>query len=259
MLHSDLLEHPKLRHGFFTRQGGISRGVYTSLNCGPGSADDPAHVVENRRRVVERLAEDLISTDLPLCSLYQVHGPAVVHVTAPWDAANRPEADAMVTDRPGIALGILTADCTPVLFADPQAGVVGAAHAGWKGALYGVLGATITAMERLGASRSRIQAAIGPTIAQESYEVSAAFRATFLEQDPGHARFFVPGRDSDHAQFDLPGFVAARLLAEGIGGLDDLKLDTYADSRRFFSFRRTTHHGEADYGRQISAIMVAPI
>lgn len=259
MLHSDLLDHPRIRHGFFTREGGVSRGVYTSLNCGPGSGDDPAHVAENRRRAAERLAGTTAGRTVPpLCSLYQVHGADVVSVTEPWNAEDRPKADAMVTDRPGLALGILTADCTPVLFADIEAGVVGAAHAGWKGALGGVLAATVTAMERLGADRSRIRAAIGPTIAQGSYEVSADFRATFMAADPAYARFFVPAPRQGHARFDLPGFVRDRLAAAGITAIDDLKLDTYGDSRRFFSFRRTTHHGESDYGRQISAIMIAP-
>lgn len=257
MLQSALLAHSRLRHGFFTREGGVSGGIYASLNCGAGSGDDPRHVTENRRRVAERLAGGAV----PLCSLYQVHGPAVVHVTAPWDAAGRPQADAMVTDRPGIILGILTADCTPVLFADADAGVVGAAHAGWKGALGGVVAATVAAMERLGAARARITAAIGPTIAQGSYEVSAEFRSAFTATDPAFARFFAPAaRDAareTHAQFDLPGFVRHRLLAEGLGAIDDLGLDTYADATRFFSFRRTTHRAEADYGRQISAIMIA--
>lgn len=252
MLHSELLEHPNIRHGFFTRTGGISRGIYTSLNCGPGSGDNPDHITENRRRVAERLAGHAV----PLCSLYQVHGSDVVSVTEPWDNQSRPKADAMVTDRPGIALGILTADCTPILFSDPEAGVVGAAHAGWKGAFGGIVSSTVAAMEDLGARRDRIKAVIGPTIAKPSYEVSAEFRNAFLTYNLNYEKYFDVTREGSHAQFDLPQFVSDRLQEEGIAAIADLKLDTYSDSRQFFSFRRTTHQNATDYGRQISAIMI---
>lgn len=249
-LTSPTLQSDAIAHGFFTREGGVSQGLYAGLNCGPGSGDDPAHVAENRRRAVRALG----AGDLPLCTLYQVHGPKVATVTEPWSDDARPEADALVTDRPGIALGILTADCGPVLFADEKAGVIGAAHAGWKGAFYGVLEATVAAMEALGASRANIHAALGPTIAGPSYEVDAAFRERFLAADPGHDRFFQPSERAGHALFDLPRFIEARLSALDLGAVADLGQDTYAAPERFFSYRRTTHRGEADYGRQISLI-----
>ena len=246
---SPLLDQPGVAHGFFTRQGGVSKGIYASLNCGPGSGDEAAAVEANRRRVVERL----LGGPGPLATLYQVHGREVVTVTEPFPAGHRPQADALVTRTPGIAIGILTADCTPVLFSDPAAGVIGAAHAGWKGALLGVIEATIEAMEAQGATRQRLCAVIGPTIAQASYEVDEGFRARFVEADPWYARFFAPGRPG-HAQFDLPGFVEHRLRAAKVGFIDNLGLDTYSDETRFFSYRRTTHRRETDYGRQISAI-----
>lgn len=239
-----------LAHGFFTREGGASKGLYAGLNCGPGSGDDPAHVAENRRRAVHAL----MGRDLPLCTLYQVHGRAVATVREPWADDTRPEADGLVTDRPGVVLGILTADCGPVLFADPQAGVIGAAHAGWKGAFHGVLEATVRAMEALGASRANIRATLGPTIAQPSYEVDGAFRECFIAADPDHARFFRASARAGHAMFDLPGFIEARLQALDLGAVAILAEDTYASPQRFFSYRRATHLGEADYGRQISLI-----
>lgn len=237
-----------VRHGFFTRRGGVSRGIYASLNCGPGSADDGAAVQENRRLVAEAL-----EAKHGLASLYQVHGRDVVVVGEEHDFGGRPKADGMVTTRRGIALGILTADCAPVLFADEQAGVIGACHAGWRGALAGVTDSTIAAMERLGAKRGRIRAAIGPLIRQSSYEVSASFRDQFLEASAASARFFAPGRRDGHWQFDLPGYLMQRLLDSGVSA-EDLGLDTCSDATRFFSYRRMTLSGETDYGRQISAI-----
>ncbi len=244
-----LLNQSGVAHGFFTRQGGASRGLYATLNCGPGSSDDPTAVEANRRRVVERL----LGSPGPLATLYQVHGRTVVTVTEPFPTGYRPQADALVTRTPGIVIGVLTADCTPVLFADPAAGVIGAAHAGWKGALLGVIEATIETMEAMGATREHICAAVGPTIAQASYEVDEGFRARFVEADPWYERFFIPGRPG-HTQFDLPAFVEHRLRAAKVGFIENLGLDTYADETRFFSYRRATHRREPDYGRQISAI-----
>lgn len=237
-------------HGFFTRRGGVSKGIYASLNCGPGSSDDPAAVQENRRRVAAALG----ATE-GLVSLYQVHGREVVVVGEDYDLSVRPKADGMVTTRRGIALGILSADCAPVLFADKEAGVIGACHAGWRGALAGVTDATIAAMEKLGGERRRIRAAIGPAIGQPSYEVSAPFRDTFLDAEADNARFFAAGRRDGHWQFDLPGYLLQRLQRAGVEA-QDLALDTCADPTRFFSYRRTTLAGEPDYGRQISAILL---
>jgi YfiH family protein len=239
ILHSNLLS--PVRHGFFTRKGGASSGIFDGLNCGIGSSDQSDCVHLNRSRVAAEVDVEA------LVSLKQVHSADVVRVESAPEI--RPEADAMVTDRPGLGLGILTADCAPVLFAAD--GVVGAAHAGWKGAVGGVLEATIKAMRDLGATR--IKAAIGPTIAQGSYEVGRDFVDRFLEDTPQNARFFAEGRDADHAQFDLPRFILNRLElaeieAEWIG------YDTYSDPDRFYSYRRATHHGEADYGRLISVI-----
>lgn len=235
-------------HGFLGRKGGVSRGVLSGLNVGLGSSDDRDAIAENRRRAVAAIAPGA-----QLVTLYQVHSAKVVEVTAPYADDARPQADAMVTSRPGLLLGILTADCTPVLFADTEAGVIGAAHAGWKGAFSGVLAATVDAMERLGAKRSRIAAAIGPCIARSSYEVDEGFRGRFLAADPENERFFSDGK-AGHAWFDLEGFNAAALAAAGIGRVEALGLNTYAAPDRFFSFRRATHRGEADYGRQLSAI-----
>ena len=235
-------------HGFLGRTGGVSTGVAGSLNVGLGSGDDPAAIAENRRR-----AAAAIAPGARLVGLYQVHSARCVTVTEPWDDDSRPKADALVTDRPGLLLGVLTADCAPVLFADPVAGVVGAAHAGWKGALGGVTDATLAAMIALGARTERIAAAIGPCIAQSSYEVDDAFRARFLSADPAKAAHFASGR-TGHWQFDLPGYLATRLAAAGVATVERLGLDTYSQEGRYFSFRRSTHRGEAAYGRQISAI-----
>jgi YfiH family protein len=239
-----------IAHGFFGREGGVSTGVYASLNCGAGSRDDPASVAQNRGRVAAALGEGT-----RLASLSQVHSP-LVHVAGPgWDAQARPEGDGLVTAMPGLALGILTADCAPVLFADAEAGVIGAAHAGWKGALSGVLEATVAAMEGLGAQRGRIAAAIGPAISAANYEVGAEFRGRFLEADPANARFFRAGRP-EHHHFDLQGYAASRLAGLGLVRLEVLAHCTYPEENGFFSFRRATHRGEADYGREISAILL---
>lgn len=235
-------------HGFLGRHGGVSTGVHAGLNVGLGSDDDRAAVLENRR-----LAAEAVCFGAQLVTLHQVHSADAIAVTAPFPDEARPHADALVTDRPGLLLGVLTADCTPVLLADTRAGVIGAAHAGWKGALGGVTDAVIEAMEKLGASRDRIVAAIGPVIARISYEVDDGFARRFEEVDPANERFFSPGRIG-HQQFDLEAFVAARLAAAGIGKVELLGLDTYANPERFFSFRRATHRGEAGYGRQISLI-----
>jgi polyphenol oxidase len=238
-----------IRHAFFTRQGGVSEGIYGSLNAGVGSQDAPDRVRENRRRMTAALGV----ADDALVSCHQIHSPEVLVAERPLTGGPRPKADAVVTRVPGIACGVATADCGPVLFADPEAGVVGAAHSGWKGAIGGVLEATIAAMEGLGAARSRIVTAIGPLIRQPSYEVSAAFVDQFVAADPAYDRFFAAGKPG-HAQFDLPGFIAHRLAAAGVASIDDLKLDTYPDAERFFSYRRATHRGEPDYGRHIAAI-----
>ena len=237
-----------LPHGFLGRRGGVSGGVVAGLNVGLGAGDDGAAVAENRARAVAAV--------LPggrLATVYQVHSPDCVIAAEPWDDAERPHADALVTDRPGLVLGVVTADCAPVLLADREAGVVGAAHAGWKGALGGVTDATIAAMEALGARRNAIAAAIGPCIAQASYEVDAGFRDRFIGESAGSASFFADGAP-DHFQFDLEGYIAARLEKAGIGSVERLGLDTYADPARYYSFRRATHRGELSYGRQISLI-----
>ena len=232
-------------HGFFGRAGGASEGVVAGLNCGWGAGDDPDVVAANRRR-----AADAILPGAPLVSVHQIHSPTAVVVDRPWPHEARPPADALVTAASGIVLGIVTADCTPVLLADKGAGVIGAAHAGWRGAHGGVIEATVAAMEGLGARPANIAAAIGPTISQASYEVDESFRANFAQTDE---RFFVAGRDG-HWQFDLPAYVASRLSGCGIERIEDLALDTYASEADYFSFRRATHRGEPTYGRQISLI-----
>jgi len=244
---------PRIRHAFFTRQGGVSEGIYASLNGGIGSSDEPERVRENRRRMAETLAV----RPEALISVHQVHSPDAVVVEGPW-RTERPRADAMVTTTPGLALAITTADCGPVLFADTQGGVIGAAHAGWRGAVTGVLESTLRAMERLGAERGRIVAVLGPTISQAAYEVGPEFVQRFAEEAPGHEGFFRPGEKAGHAMFDLPGFIGARLRAAGVGAFVDLGLCTYSDEERFFSYRRTTHRKEPDYGRLISAIALTP-
>ncbi|MET0589325.1 MAG: peptidoglycan editing factor PgeF [Novosphingobium sp.] len=237
-----------LPHGFLGRRGGVSIGVVGGLNVGLGSGDEAASVAENRRR-----AADAVLPGAPLVSVYQVHSPDCVTVSEPWGDDARPEADALVTDRPGILLGIVTADCAPVLFADREAGVIGAAHAGWKGALHGVTDRTIQAMEALGARRCAIVAAIGPCIAQPSYEVDGGFASRFLAADPANGTYFAAGQEG-RWQFDLEGYVAHRLESAGLGSVEKLGLDTYAAPERFYSFRRSTHRQEPAYGRQISLI-----
>jgi YfiH family protein len=237
-------------HGFLGRRGGVSTGECAGLNVGFGSNDDREAISENRKRAVAALLPGA-----ELVTVHQVHSAEVVAADRAWPQHERPRADALVTVRPGLLLGILTADCAPVLFDDEQAGVVGAAHAGWRGAFAGVTDSTIAGMERLGARREHIHAAVGPCIAQPSYEVDATFRERFLDADSANARFFVEG-SAGKPHFDLEAYVVHRLLAAGVGQVEGLGLDTYADADRFFSFRRATHHGEADYGRQLSAIAV---
>jgi polyphenol oxidase len=241
-----------IRHAFFTRTGGVSPGLYASLNAGVGSADDPHNVAANR----SRMAASLGVTAERFLTCYQIHSPDVVVADAPWEAQARPRADAIVTGRPGLAIGISTADCGPVLFADPDARIVGAAHAGWRGALAGVTDATIAAMERLGAARARIVAAIGPMIRQPNYEVGPDLMDRFIAADPANRQFFVPAARGGHFMFDLAGYVAARLATAGIGTICDLGACTYADPGQFYSYRRMTHRGEADYGRHVNAIVL---
>ena len=239
-----------VRHGFFTRRGGVSEGIYASLNCGNGSGDTADRVAENRRRAMAELGLDPAS----LLTVYQMHSPEVVTVTGPWSGPT-PRADAMVTSRPGVALGILTADCAPVLLADGQAGVIGAAHAGWRGALAGVVEATVAAMEALGAQAERMSAAIGPCIAQASYEVGPEFREPFLAADGANGALFVEGRNG-RPHFDLPGFVGRRLISSGVSQVAVLARDTCAEAEDFFSYRRSCKEGAPDYGRNLSAIAV---
>ncbi len=251
ILHAPALSDLNIAHGFFGRTGGVSTGIFESLNCGPGSGDTRETIVENRRRVGEKLA-----SGAALATLYQIHSPKAVTVTEVWDIENRPHADAMATATPGIALGILTADCAPVLFADGHARVIGAAHAGWKGALFGVVESALAEMEKLGARRDRIAAAIGPCISQKNYEVGAEFRAQFLQHDSASSRFFIASDRPDHFRFDLENYVVHRLRHAGVADVAALSACTYAREADFFSYRRTTHRGESDYGRQISAIVL---
>jgi YfiH family protein len=244
---------PDLRHAFFNRDGGVSKGIYASLNGGVGSDDDPAHVVENRRRMAAAMGV----APSHFLTAYQVHSPDVAVAVEPWDSASRPKVDAIVTRTEGLAIGVTTADCGPVLLVDPAARVIGAAHAGWKGALTGVLDSTIAAMERLGADRGHIVAAIGPLIRQSSYEVGAEFVERFKAVDPGNQKFFAASARAGHAMFDLAGFILMRLEAAGVAQIDDIGIDTYADPR-FYSYRRTVHRQEPDYGRHVHAIALIP-
>lgn len=245
-----LAELPGIRHGFFGRQGGVSEGLYASLNCGFGSGDDPARVAENRNRAVIAAGLDPSA----LVTAYQTHSILVATVERPWRREESPKVDAMVTATKGIALGILAADCAPVLLADGQARVAGAAHAGWRGALGGVVENTVAAMVAKGARPERIRAAIGPCIGQDSYQVGPEFVAAFVAQDPANESFFSAPDAEGRRRFDLRAFVAARLARTGIQGFDAIDCDTCADEERFFSFRRTTLRRETDYGRQISMI-----
>jgi YfiH family protein len=249
-LRAENLSSGNLRHGFYTRGGGASSGVYASLNCGYGSRDERGKVQRNRALV----AADLGVDESGLLTIYQIHSAEVHVVTGPWAADRAPKGDALVSVHPGLALAILSADCTPVLFADEKAGVIGAAHAGWRGAIRGVLQATVAAMEALGASRGDIAAAVGPCIAQPSYEVGPEFHQQFTAAEAGHAGYFQPSPKAGHHLFDLPGFVCDRLENAGVGTVERVGGDTYANEDQFYSYRRVTHRGEADYGRQISAI-----
>lgn len=250
MIEADALRLPGVAHGFFTRGGGHSTGIFASLNCGLGSGDDPDIVKMNRDVVARALGVG----DGQLVTAHQVHSAKAVEVTEPWPTAARPQVDGLVCRTPGVAIGVLTADCGPVLFADAAARVIGCCHAGWKGAVGGVAEATIVAMEALGAQRGRMVAVLGPTIAQASYEVGPEFPAPFLAQDAGNAALFVPSTRLGHFMFDLPRYIRQRLKAAGLAAVHDLALDTCADEARFFSYRRATTRGEKDYGRLVSAI-----
>jgi len=247
-----LAQLPGIRHAFFTRAGGISGGTYASLNAGVGSNDDPGNVAENRARMATAMG-------VPperLLTCYQIHSPHVVVAAEPWSAGERPRADAIVTTVPGLAIGVSTADCGPVLLADPHARIIGAAHAGWRGALAGITDETIAAMERLGAARQRIVAALGPMIRQKNYETGADLRDRFVAADQANGRFFRPAAREGYFMFDLAGYVAARLAAASVGTIEDVDACTYADAERFYSYRRMTHRGEADYGRHVNAIVL---
>jgi polyphenol oxidase len=245
VLRSDLLAVP---HGFLGRKGGVSKGEMWGLNVGYGSGDDQDAIAENRRRAV-----DAVMPAAQLATVHQFHSPTVVYVDRAWPQDDRPHADGMVTDRPGILLGVLTADCAPVLFADPDAGVIGAAHSGWRGAFGGINEATVDAMEGFGARRDRIAAVVGPSVSQASYEVDHGFRDRFLEQGQANEQFFGKG-PAGKPHFDLPGYILHRLGKAGIGNATALGLDTYSDADRFYSYRRSTHRNEPSYGRQISMI-----
>jgi polyphenol oxidase len=248
-----MLQQRGIAHGFFGRQGGVSSGVYASLNCGPGSGDDRKAVMENRRR-----ASQALSSDCSLVTLYQVHSAQAITVAEPWDIAANPRADGMATNRAGIALGILTADCVPVLLFDPETRVIGAAHAGWQGALAGITVAVLDAMARLGANPARIRAAIGPCIGPAAYEVGPEFEQKFVTADSANARFFSRHPNSGKWHFDLPAYVIHRLRRAAVEAVDLLGRCTYQEEDNFFSYRRTTHRKEPDYGRQLSAIMLLP-
>ena len=250
MIESEALKLSGISHGFFTRGGGHSTGIFASLNCGLGSGDDPDLVHMNRETAARMLKVEVAD----LVTAHQVHSADAIEVSVPWSRSDRPRADGIVTKQKGIGLGVLTADCGPVLFADAEAGVIGACHAGWKGALTGITEATLVAMEKLGAERSRTVAVLGPTISKKAYEVGPEFPRPFLEQDAAHATYFTPSKKDGHHMFDLPRYILDRLSSEGVGQALNLDLCTYADEARFYSYRRATHRGEVDYGRLISAI-----
>jgi hypothetical protein len=252
MIESRALALTGIRHAFFTRAGGVSDGLYASLNGGVGSRDSADRVAENRARMAVALGVEAPR----FLTAYQIHSPQVVIAEAPWPADQRPRADAIVTRMRALAIGVTTADCGPVLFAEPQARVIGAAHAGWRGALCGVIEATVAAMERLGAKRPQIRAAIGPMIRQANYEVGPDLIARFAAEDRASNRFFSAAPRNGHALFDLAGYVAARVARAGVIDIEDLGLCTYADPERFFSYRRATHGGEGDYGRHVNAIVL---
>lgn len=247
---SPVLKASGIRHAFFTRQGGVSEGVYSSLNGGVGSSDERDHVMENRRRMAQSLGVAAERFLVP----FQIHSPDCLIVSEPW--VERPRCDALATATRGLALGVTGADCGMILFADSRAGVIGAAHSGWKGALTGVVEATIAAMEKLGARRADMGVALGPTIGPDSYEVGPEFFAQFLAASHDYARFFSASAREGHHMFDLPGFISSRVDRAGVGAYENLRLDTYADEARFYSYRRTTHRKEPDYGRLVSAIVL---
>ena len=250
---SSLATLPGIRHAFFTRSGGVSQGVYSSLNGGVGSQDAPEKVTENRARMAAALgvnAERLLTA-------FQIHSSDVVVAKEPWTRDSRPRADAIVTQVPRLAIGVSTADCGPLLFADSKAGVIGAAHAGWRGALSGVIEATVASMERLGARRARIAAALGPTIRQSNYEVGLEFVERFRAADPANMRYFQTSQREEHAMFDLCGYIAQRVGQAGVTQYEDLGLCTYEEPERFYSYRRSTHHAEPDYGRHVNAIALS--
>jgi polyphenol oxidase len=248
MIESEHLKRPGVAHGFFTRGGGYSTGVFASLNCGLGSGDDPELVLKNRDVVARALGVEHVAT------AHQVHSADVVEVTSPWANDQRPKVDGLVSCTKGVALGVLTADCGPVLFADDNALVIGACHAGWKGALHGVAAATVASMERLGAKRTNITAVLGPTISKVAYEVGPEFPASFLRQSSAHGQYFAPSTKEGHFMFDLPGYLRDQMKTLGLKSVIDLGLCTYSDEARFYSYRRATHRGETDYGRLMSAI-----
>lgn len=243
-----------IRHGFFTREGGVSSGIYASLNCGPGSGDDLKNVMENRAQAMQSIG--YLSESLVTC--YQIHSAHAITVTKTWDIQDSPQADAMVTKTPGIALGILTADCLPILCADPKAKIIGAIHAGWKGAFDGIIESTIEAMRKLGADPAEIHAAIGPGIGQESYEVGPEFFARFMQQDIENQRFFTDSPRTGHHRFDLKSYACHRLYRAGLTHINSLAHDTCLDENRFFSYRRSCLRSERAYGRQLSVIMLLP-
>jgi YfiH family protein len=247
-IYASKLEIPGVKHGFFTRQGGVSTGLYASLNGGVGSKDDPQAVAENRRRMAHHLGVEPSHLLVP----YQIHSADALRADAPF--AERPRCDGLVTATRGLALGVTGADCGITLFVEPEAQVIGAAHSGWKGALTGILEATLVQMECLGAKREKVHAVLGPTIGPRSYEVGPEFVDRFLESSNAFRAFFTPSQNQGHSFFDLPGFIGHRLRSAGVASFTDLALDTYADETRFFSYRRTTHRREPDYGRQIAAI-----
>jgi len=256
-LTSQLLSRQRgLRHGFFNRRGGVSAGIYASLNCGPGSDDDPADITENRARVMRHLG--FAGGQSNLNTLTQVHGADVLHLGEALPVDQYPKADALVTGVPGLAIGVLAADCVPVLFADTEGRAVGAAHAGWKGALGGVVEATVASMGVMGVPAERIVACVGPCIQQHSYEVGGELRQRFVDADAGNHVYFRDSARGGHFMFDLSQYIAHRVTAAGVGRSDRLEPDTYSDEERFFSYRRATHREEPDYGRQVSVIALTP-